>query len=152
MSCGLSSGRFGCSSVAGGMTAGSIIPRYVPMAALGGLWPAWLWVSMSRWRGASSPSTVTSKEKLVKYAFPCTTALTTPPPVLWAASLPVDLARNEDFLAIGFPSMVTDDAPPCRSAPWAMFGSGIGTGPAGGVGGQRFTSGKQMVLDRKSVV
>src|SRR5437868_12254588 len=67
--------------------------------------------------------------------------LTTPPPVVCATSLPVDLAKKDDFLPMGLPSTITEVAPPCRSAAIARLGSGVGIGPAGGVGGHRQTSG-----------
>jgi len=66
---------------------------------------------------------------------------TTPPPVGCATSLPVDLAKYDDCLPVGLPPVKTDGAPPARSAAITVLGSGVGMGPAGGVGGQRQTSG-----------
>jgi hypothetical protein len=73
---------------------------------------------------------------------PCTPCVTTPPPVGCDGSLPVDFLKNEVCLPTGFPSVSTDRAPPSKSAAMTVLGSGVGMGPAGGVGGQRQTSGK----------
>ena len=43
--------------------------------------------------------------------------------------------------AMGWPSIVTVTAHPSRSAATTVLGKGTGTGPAGGPGGQRHTSG-----------
>jgi hypothetical protein len=54
----------------------------------------------------------------------------------------VDLEKNDFTCAIGWPSMVTVAAQPLKSAATTVLGSGTGTGPAGGPGGHRQTSGK----------
>src|ERR1017187_4056112 len=77
---------------------------------------------------------------------PWTMWVMTPPPVLVATSLPVDLAMKDLAWATGLPSMVTVTAPPCKSMACAVLGNGVGMGPDGGGGGHRQTSGKAMDL------
>jgi hypothetical protein len=62
--------------------------------------------------------------------------------VLRETSLPVDLAKNDFWCAIGCPSMVTVTAQPARSCATTVFGRGMGIGPVGGPGGHKHTSGK----------
>src|ERR1043166_550360 len=93
-------------------------------------------------RATPFPSTFTSKEKLTNSALPLILFESTPPPALPASS-PVLMLKFESSRQIGLPSHFTFLLPFAVSEDMAMFGYGIGTGPAGD--GVLQTSGKACV-------
>src|SRR4051812_31570893 len=89
------------------------------------------------------PSNFPSIENRMNSAFPLILFEATPPPALPASS-PVLMLKFESLTHAGLPSHLTFDVPLAVSEDFAMFGYGIGTGPAGD--GVLQTSGNAVVM------
>src|SRR4051795_10891022 len=97
---------------------------------------------MSNARHTFLPSNFTSIENMTNSALPLILFDATPPPALPASS-PVLMLKFESLTHTGLPSHFTVVVPLAVSDDFAMFGYGIGIGPAGD--GVLHTSGKAIV-------
>src|SRR5262249_1510776 len=68
-----------------------------------------------------------------------------PPPVGFDTSFPVEVLRFDFLTPVGFSSMRTELAQSSISLAMALWGSGVGIGPAGDGGGHRQVSGKAAI-------
>ena len=98
---------------------------------------------MSNARQTPLPSNLTSIEDMTNSALPLILFDATPPPALPASS-PVLMLKFESLTQTGLPSHLTFVVPFAVSDDFAMFGYGIGIGPAGE--GVLQTSGKAIVV------
>src|SRR3954470_18559194 len=98
---------------------------------------------MSNARHTFLPSNFTSIENMTNSALPLILLDATPPPALPASS-PVLMLKFESFTHTGLPSHLTFVVPDAVSEDLAIFGYGIGIGPAGE--GVLHTSGKAIVV------